>query len=159
MKKYGVFRKFRWLAALVVTLALVVAVTGCSENDGKVANMQEGVADVTQLSKEEVVKQRAQEHMDALIAMDWKKAYEFLSPARRSLKPFEVYANRMKGGAIIRKTATVEKVECEEALCKADILLGYLYVGDIAQMRGQEMTSRFQEKWIFSDGNWWVSPD
>ncbi len=159
MRKYGLFCKFRRMTALMVTLALVVIVTGCSENDGKVANMQDGVADVTQLSKEEVVKQRAQEHMDALIAMDWKKAYGFFSPATRSLKPFEVYANRMKGGAIIRKSANVEKVECEEELCKVSILLGYLYVGDIAQMRGQEMTSRFQEKWILSDGNWWVSPN
>ncbi|WP_456376820.1 hypothetical protein [Thiolapillus sp.] len=158
MRKRIFLCKLQPIAAFMLVLALVVFVAGCSENDGKVANMQDGVADVTQLSKEEVVKQRAKEHMDALIAMDWKKAYDFFSPATRSLKPFEVYANRMKGGVIIRKSAVVEKVECEEELCRVTIHLGYLYVGDIAQMRGQEMTSRFQEKWIFSEGNWWLSP-
>lgn len=145
-------------AIAVMLLALIGFLTGCSENNGKVANTQESVADVTRLSKEEVVKLQAQEHVDAMIAMDWEKSYNFYSPATRSLKPFQVYANRMKGGAIIRKSAVVEKVECEEELCKVTIKLDYLYMGDIAQMRGQELTSRFQEKWILSDEKWWLSP-
>lgn len=153
-----IYDGFQKITVLVLMILLIGLSVGCSENNGKVAKTEKSVADVTQLSKEEIVKRRAQEHMDALIAMDWEKAYSFFSPATRSIKPFEVYGNRMKGGSIMRKSALVEKVECEGELCKATINLGYLYMGNVAQMRGQEMNTRFQEKWIFSDGNWWVSP-
>lgn len=153
-----IFDTFQKRAVLMLALAFIGLSVGCSEKDGKDANEQKSVANVTQLSKEEIVQRRAQEHMDALIAMEWEKAYNFFSPATRSIKPFEVYANRMKGGSILRKSAVVEKVECEEDLCRATIKLDYLYMGNIAQMRGQEMDTRFEEKWVFSDGNWWVSP-
>ncbi|WP_457669227.1 hypothetical protein [Thiolapillus sp.] len=153
-----IFKSCSKTAVLLLTMVLLGLSVGCSENDGKVAKNEKSVADVTQLSKEEIVKQRAQEHMDALIAMDWEKAYNFFSPATRSLKPFEVFANHMKGGAILRKSADVEKVECEEQLCKVTIHLHYIYMGSMAQMRGQEMDSRIHEKWLFSDGSWWVSP-
>lgn len=153
-----IFVGFQKVAVLMLTITLISLNSGCSENDGKVAKIGGSVADVTQVSKEEIVKRRAQEHMDALIAMDWGKAYSYFSPATRSIKPFEVYGNQMKAGSTMRKFAVVEKVECEEQLCKATISLDYLYMGNIAQMRGQEMKSRFQEKWIFSDDNWWLSP-
>jgi len=153
-----IFNGFHKIAVLSLMIVLLGLSVSCSENNGKVAKTEESVADVTQLSKEEIVKRRAQEHMDALIAMDWEKAYNYFSPATRSVKPFEVYVNRMKGGPIMRKSAVVEKVACEEDLCKVTINLDYLYMGNMAQLRGQEMDTRFQEKWIFSDGNWWLSP-
>ncbi|WP_456373481.1 hypothetical protein [Thiolapillus sp.] len=103
--------------------------------------------------------QRAKEHMDALIARNWEKAYGYLPPATRKLKPLQVYANKMKSGAIIRTAATVKGVHCEEDVCNVSIDLSYIYSGVVDAMRGQESNSRLKEKWIFSQGEWWLAPE
>ncbi len=96
--------------------------------------------------------------MDALIARDWAKAYEYLPPATRKLKPLEVYANKMRAGAIIRKAASVKSVECEEDVCNVTVDLTYIYSGVVEAFRGQESKSLVKEKWIFSQDDWWLAP-
>ncbi len=141
--------------------AVVLLSAGCSENDGKQPREAADVANVTQPTKEtteERVARRAQAHMDALIARDWAKAYSYLPPATRQLKPLEIYADKMKSGAIIRTAASVKTVECEEDVCQVTIELSYIYGGVVTAFRGEESKSLVKEKWIFSQDDWWLAP-
>ncbi|BAO43429.1 hypothetical protein [Thiolapillus brandeum] len=140
--------------------AAVVLSAGCSEKDAEPTGSQQNVANVTQSAtktREQQVAQRAQEHMDALIARNWEKAYAYLPPATRQLKPLQVYANRMNGGAMLRTAADIKEVDCEENVCTVTIDLAYIYTGTIEAMRGRETRSLLKEKWILSQGNWWLA--
>ncbi len=147
------------LGFLLVTTLLLSA--GCSDNGGKQSREEANVANVTQPTKEtteERVARRAQAHMDALIARDWAKAYEYLPPATRQLKPLQIYADKMKSGAIIRTAAKVKRVECETDVCQVTVDLSYIYSGVMTAYRGEESKSLVKEKWIFSQGDWWLAP-
>jgi len=158
IEKFSMNSPYRVLGFLLGAAVFLSA--GCSEKDGKPAEAEQNVANVTQSAtetREQRVKQRAMEHMKALIAQDWAKAYTYLPPATRKLKPMPVYVNRMKSGAMLRKAASVKDVECEEKICTVTIDLSYVYVGAIEAMRGRETQSLLKEKWIFSQGDWWLT--
>ena len=159
IEKFSMNSPNRVLGFLLVAAVFLAA--GCSDNGGKQPREEANVANVTQPTKEtteERVARRAQAHMDALIARDWVKAYEYLPPATRQFKPLQIYADKMKSGAIIRTAAKVKAVECEADVCQVTVDLSYTYSGVITAFRGEESKSLVKEKWIFSQGDWWLAP-
>jgi len=155
-----IFDTFQKRAVLMLALAFIGLSVGCSEKDGKDANEQKSVANVTQLSKEAWVGQRALERMNALIAMDWEKAYGFMSPSRRKIVPYSVFEKRNRVAAILRKRAEVKKVDCNENTCDVSLMLDHVYIGGVIDaMQGQENTSTVREKWVFIRDNWWFVPE
>jgi hypothetical protein len=150
-----VFDRSGKIFALFSMLILGVMLSGCSENDGKAAKDDKNVADVTQPTKEQLVSQRALERWQALIAMDWEKAYEYFSQGSRELKSLAVFKNHMQSAPMLRKGAAMKNVKCEGDVCDVSIELTYIYMGSMDAMRGQETTSILKEKWLFLDDNWW----
>ena len=139
-------------------LFLLLLLQGCEESSKTTDASKGNVANVTQVTKEEVVAARALERMNALVEMDWKKAYGFLPPGKRKILPYKVFANRMGLAAIERRGAEVKSVNCAEEVCDVVLEVAFIYLGGVVDaMKGKQRTSQVREKWIFSDGNWWYA--
>jgi hypothetical protein len=97
-------------------------------------------------SREEVVRERAQQRWDALVAGDLDKAYGFLSPATRQVNSLANYSSSVRAG--FWKKATVERVECREAdLCDVHLTVEYA--------RGGTIATPLRESWSQAGGQWW----
>jgi hypothetical protein len=95
---------------------------------------------------EEVVKQRAQQRWDAMVAGDLTKAYTYMSPAsRQSISP-ELFRNSIRLG--FWKSAVVEGATCEQDACQVVVQVGYQY-------RGSTVRAPVRETWVKSEGEWW----
>jgi hypothetical protein len=135
--------------------AVIFLSAGCSEKDGKQAGSEKDVANATQLPKEEQVRLRVQGRWDALIAMDWEKAYSYFSPGSRELKSLSVFRGHMLMAPIKRLSIKIKKIECSANVCQTELELRHVYTGRVEAMRGQISESLITEKWFYSDENWW----
>ncbi|MEJ5207643.1 hypothetical protein [Denitratimonas sp. CY0512] len=111
----------------------------------------------SKLAPEEAVAQRAQERWDAIIAKDYARAYEYLTPGTRATTPYEGYARRLLGGVAIRWTkADVDRVECTEpGVCEAKVYITYLVRPAQMGTGNLEGYSPVYEKWLRSDDGQW----
>jgi hypothetical protein len=129
MRLFGV--PSRKLATLAVALA--VAVSGCAAVQSK--------------PDTEIVKERAQARVSAVVGGEFSKAYGYISPAGRSAMTVEDYISTMRRG--FWKSATVEKVECiTPEVCEVQLAIEY-------EARGARTRTPLKEKWIKDGPNWW----
>jgi hypothetical protein len=123
--------------AVAGLLAVLVGCAGVPQGPGKSAT-----GDPAQ-----VVRERAQQRWDAIVAGDLEKAYGFLSPASRQVNSLAVYSTTVKVG--FWKKVEVESVACPEAdVCEAALHVQYVHRGSVV-----ETPSR--ETWTRIDGQWW----
>jgi len=99
---------------------------------------------------EEIVASRAQARLDALVAHDFNKAFEYASPAYRQSNGIAVYT-RAYGGVSRWNKATVSNVTCEELRCDVSVQVDYQ-----AGRAGFENTRSMDERWIEIDGTWYI---
>jgi hypothetical protein len=98
-------------------------------------------------SSSDIVREKAQARWDLLVKENFAGAYEFISPAGRSVVSREAFATSMKPG--FWKGAKVLKVECSTAeVCEVDVLIDYTY-------SGRKFSSPLSEKWVRQDSDWW----
>ena len=111
------------------------------------------------MTPEERVAKRAAEHQQARLEYDFEKAYSFTSPGYRQTTPYKLYLAGM-GPSIKRTGFEIKQVVCSEIVCDVTVSLSYKYVGLAASKMGKDFeTSRnLEEKWINSDGEWWLVP-
>ncbi len=138
---------------LWVLLLLVPLMGGCDRAPTS------GGEEAKPVTKPLTVEERAQQKWDAQVAREWKKVYDFLTPAKRKVVTPEAFAGRMAAGALLYDSAKVEKAECEQDSCKVTVKVTYTYNGRITAMRGMKSTSRVEERWIRSQGQWWFVPE
>lgn len=121
------------LSARAVGFIAVMLVAGCASSPPRPA--------------EDVVKERSQARWDAMVKGDFRKGYEFLSPAGKSVYSEVQYdANYRRG---FWSDAKVEKAECPTAeLCEVDVRVSYKY-------NGVPMTAPLREKWVKQGSDWW----
>ena len=94
-----------------------------------------------------VVAQRAKERWDAVIAGDLRKAYGYISPAGRSVVPYEGYERGIRKG--FHRAARIEEVRCTgPELCEVTLEIEY-------EFSGRRMKTPFFEKWVRQDSQWW----
>src|ERR1035437_4897856 len=94
-----------------------------------------------------IVTARADARWKALIESNVGRAYDYLSPASRTLLSRRDYQARIKPG--MWRGAKTTSVTCEPDLCKAKVTLKY----DIREIKGLEM--ELEENWIKEEGGWW----
>ena len=121
-------------AALVATGTLLVACAGVG----------------TPKTPEEVVSQRAQAHIDLLVAGNFEEALSYTTPAYRAGRGLTDYTRRHAGVGSWNK-AQVSSVECAGDRCEVAIEVTYQTFGS-----GFENTRSRAERWIKVDGSWYV---
>ena len=98
-------------------------------------------------SDQEIVAEKAQKRWNALVAGDFKAAYEMISPAGRSIVTQEGWSGTLKRG--FWKDARVTEVTCASPeLCEVRLEIEYDY-------RGRRTRTPFEEKWVKQDSAWW----
>ncbi len=112
-----------------------------------------GCASLLSTGPEKVVQQRAQARWEALMAGEWRKAYQYMAPSYRALVEEKRYANQFGGGAAWR-AAEVVKVACEQERCTVQMKVTYQPV--FGMRAGDVATTHFDETWIREDGQWWM---
>lgn len=112
-----------------------------------------GCATVGQQTPEQQVEARANAYWKARVGADPKAAYAFLTPAYKGLRSEQDFA-RQFGTGISAKKAVVNKVTCETAeKCLANVAL--TAKPSLPGLSLPEVTSYFDDTWLFEDGQWW----
>ena len=120
------------LRSVVGALALVLV--GCATPVGK--------------SDAELVTERVQERWAAVIAGNYDKAYEYISPAGRSVMTLQGFKNSMKPG--FHKSARVVEVKCGTPdMCDVQLEIEY-------EFQGKRSKTPLPERWVKQEGKWWL---
>lgn len=125
---------------LVALLALTLA--GCS---GLPVNKE-----TDNRAPEDVVKERSQARLDALLAGDIAKAWTYTTPSYRERADHRAYT-ALVAGSVNWTRASVDSVSCAEEACDVTTMISY-------KLRKPriENTRPLEERWIKVDGQWWI---
>jgi len=103
-----------------------------------------------QRSSEDIVRERAQGWVDALLQKDLEGAYAFTSPVYRQSSRPGVYHARVSGAASWTG-AEVNRVTCEQDTCTVRVLISYA----VAHMKVSN-TRPMDYTWVQHEGEWWL---
>lgn len=128
-----------------------LAVVGCLVALFSACNAQPPKSDV------EVVKERAQARMDALLANDAKAAYALMTPGYRGATKLTEFETTAGLAAARMASAEARNATCEELVCKVFVYAQYRFPGKLVVKGQEEATFERvnEEKWIKVDGEWW----
>jgi hypothetical protein len=136
------FTELKQATFFVLLVTVLVLTTGCAIFGG--ADRQ----------SDEYIVERATQRWKALVDRDFKKAYAFESPGYRKAKSLD-YFKKQFGGWVEWTGASVMHVKRKsEQIAEVRIHLNY----DSYQRHDDSMqnaSSYFNEKWIYTDRNWW----
>nr|MBL8455375.1 hypothetical protein [Zoogloeaceae bacterium] len=105
-------------------------------------------------SAEEIVAERADLRWKALVSGDWKKAYEFSTPAYRKAVSLEQFIGSQIG-AVARRGHEILSVKCTEDVCEAMVRLQYS-VALPGFAKGSGSSTDYAERWVREGGQWYV---
>jgi hypothetical protein len=120
-------------------LALGVALGGCSTLDTR--------------TPEEIVADRAQQHLDALMARDYEKAFGYTTPGYRAANTARMYSSAY-AGAGFWLGAKVDQVVCTpaEAPVKCEVRAKVTYK---APRQKLDLERILNHRWLNVDGVWY----
>jgi len=119
---------------------------------------QEGVASspAQRSDDETILRERVEGRWQALIARDFRAAYDFETPSYRAMNPFEKFHGRF-GGAVIWHVVRVVEVRYDDpTVARVKVAVDYSAPtswGDQAA----KATTHISETWLKRDGQWWHS--
>jgi hypothetical protein len=97
----------------------------------------------------EIVKERSEARLKAVLAGDGQTIYSYFSPTVRKTLKYDDFVSQMPRG--FWKAATIEKVDCpRENVCDVSLSVTYSH-------KGTQITTPIKEAWIQQDGNWWYA--
>ena len=99
---------------------------------------------------EEIVRERSQARLHALLAGDIAKAWTYTTPSYRERADYRHYA-ALVGGSGSWTQARVDTVTCGEDACDVITEVTYRLVRPPV-----ENTRPLDERWIKVDGEWWI---
>jgi hypothetical protein len=109
-------------------------------------------------SKEDIVKQRAEQRWEAIFERDYAAAYEFYSPGYKS----KYSAVDMEISLRVQKvrwiSADYVDHSCEEKTCRVRFDLGYRVAAPVPGVDVFTGWDRIEERWIYTGGEWWYVP-
>ncbi len=120
-----------------IVLGLALVLCGCSSLG-------------PQKTDEEIVAERAQSWLNALLDKKVHRAWEFTSPGYRASSTPGAYMKHV-AGAGSWKEAEVQHVECEEERCEVRYLITY----ELPQF-GVKNTRPLNSVWIKVNDKWWL---
>lgn len=114
-----------------------------------------GCATTPAVSPQETVHQLAAQRWQALLAKDYKRAYDMTAPAYRKLNTAEVFALRKSSVPVRWLSAKVLRVECEsEDRCTARVEIESRPTAPFAPKL--PLTGVISETWVRDGGQWWA---
>ena len=135
--------QFRFSVLLLFALILGVNLVGC----GTIVPMQTtGVAENKVDAVTRLVSDRAQQRWNALLEQNMDVAYQFISPAGRSLMSLKDYRPRVNAG--FWRGARVKEATCAAETCELTVLVDML-------VENVKFTNPIKETWILDAGKWW----
>jgi len=133
--------------SLIFSLTPCLQLTNLRSVVGALALVLVGCATPVGKSDEELITDRAQERWAAIIAGNYDKAYEYISPAGRSIVTAQGFKSSMKPG--FHKGARVVGVKCgTPEVCDVQLEIEY-------EFQGKRTKTPLPEKWVKQDGKWW----
>ena len=133
--------------------AAALLLSGCMSGGGTRPEGAGGKAE-----SDSVLKTRAVERWDLLIARNADKAWDYLTPGYRETKPRQAYAEEMNGRGIRWSKVTYASQECDADTCKVRLLVDYnLNLGGPAGT--VKSASPVVETWIKVKGRWYFLPE
>lgn len=102
------------------------------------------------MSDEQVVKQKAQERLEALLANNYEKAYGYASPAYRKSVSLNRHKPKVLGAAMWTR-GEVLSVSCEPEYCDVTTKIHYR-----SPQTRMELPTELKNRWIKVDGKWWI---
>ena len=136
-----------WLAGLGVAATLVA---GC-------ATVTPADSDEWRESQRPVLKQRAEARWGALIKGEYEAAYEYLTPAQRTVVSLQQY-KRATGGAVQWRVAQVDDIRYDSPTVAAvSVAVTYRFAPPGSGGKEIESVRQLQEKWLYTDGGWWYT--
>ena len=102
---------------------------------------------------------RAQARWESLIAGEYARAWEYFTPGYRETAPVEQYVASIQRRPVQWEAAEVLSSECEESRCEVVIDITYSIPRAKAGLETVQPTRAIRETWIFSDGEWWFTPE
>jgi hypothetical protein len=131
--------------ARIFALLAVFLMVGCATTKPKEENS-------------DVLKDRAVQRWNFLIAHQAEKAYDYLSPGYRATKSRDVYAKEMNSRGMKWTNVVFSSKECDADACKVRLLVEFKI--DMAGATGPvQSVSPLVETWIKVDGKWYFLPD
>lgn len=107
---------------------------------------------------DEVVRERAQERLDLMLAEDYTAAYAYLSPGYRSSVTSAAYLKAMALRPVRWTGARVAGTECTEDACEVRVAIDYAVYGAVPGVSRFDGKSAATEDWIRVDGEWYLRP-
>lgn len=131
----------------VMCLSLALGLGGCAGLSGQADSVKAG----------KTVAKRAEERMAALQDLDFKKAYEYMSPSYRQVKDLKRFRVEFGGAANIVSFKVLEP-ECEPEVCRVVVTrVVKLPMGGRRVGQFMDMETSIQQVWVNTNGTWWYS--
>ena len=102
---------------------------------------------------EDMVKARATERWQALIAGDFKKAYELTPPSYRAVTSLDRYSSQF-GNAATWTGVEVTQVTCEPETCMAKVQVSAQV--PLGRAGTTPISTYIDETWVLEDTKWWM---
>ncbi|MEE4216673.1 MAG: hypothetical protein V2I48_03625 [Xanthomonadales bacterium] len=113
----------------------------------------------TPASESDIVIERAQARWDALTAGDLETAYTYYSPGYRSAHSLIDFGVSMRMRRVRWTEATYLDHSCEESRCLVRFDLGFKVANPVPGLSVYESTSKVEDTWIKTNGQWWYLPE
>lgn len=128
-------RRFKFFGVLVLALLA----SACSTYQTK--------------TDEQVVEGKALERLKYLDALDFEKAYQFMTPGYREVKDLEAFRFDFGGSKDIL-SYKLHSLSCADDQC---IVLMDVEYDRSKQLKGLKVVRTNKETWIRVDGKWWFA--
>lgn len=126
--------RIKRLAAIAMLLLLGLVISACSDSR----------------PPEQIVQERSQARLEALLDKDISKAWTYTTPSYQKLATPGQYLAQVQG--VKRWTnGAIESVSCEGDVCNVVTMITYKH-----EALGYENTRPIEDKWIKVDGQWWL---
>ena len=106
---------------------------------------------------EEIVAERAQARLDAMVARDFAAVWEYQTPGFREETPRAAFESDLKRRPVHWIDGEVGQVRCEPKRCEVEVKITYKVPNAPAQLAGMGNTRPLTEIWISTGGGWWYT--
>lgn len=107
------------------------------------------------LTTEELVGQRAQARVDAMIGGDYATAYSYYTPGYRSGTGEADFIVRFKTAQVRWTGGQLVDVNCEESVCSVRMDIDYMIDEPLRGVSEHRSTRRIEEDWINVADQWY----